>query len=175
MNNPFSLIVFAILMFAVGWLIVRLLTARGAAEYRREAEKLQRTSQLSARDAAARAALLLADGELFHCIESSLNDTATLEGLAPEIASLFARYETIELLKAPWAIVSRSEIGYSAQKQGFLRIGSISVGTDVEGEIAVRRGEEAIYELHPNEAPDPTFGTHRSIYHWIVAVAEEVV
>ena len=93
--------------------------------------------------------------------------------LAPELRKVLQRYETIEANTGSHAFVTRAVIASSALRPDFLRIGSVAAGTDVEGEIVARPNEETIYELYPNEPPDPTFGTYRSIYHWILAMAEE--
>ena len=164
---------FAALMFGIGWLAVRLLARRQAADYRRDAAKLERISALSLEEAASRAASLLSDGRLFRVVEAPPDDDAALQSLAPELRNIFRRYESIELVQVPWAHVARASLGPSVHQPGFLRIGDVASGTDVEGEIAVRPGEEAIYEVHADEAPDPKLGTHRSIYHWLIATAQE--
>jgi len=172
-NPTFWIVMFAVLMFGVGWFGVRWLTRRGAEEYCREAEKLEKIASQSISEAAEKALPLLADAVLFRSVESSSGDDDSLQALAPELRKVFRRYEIVESNVGSQASVSRSAIGASALKSGFLRIGSVETGTDVQGEIAVRPGEETIYELYSDEAPDPTFGTYRSIYHWILATAEE--
>jgi hypothetical protein len=169
----FWLVIFAAVIFGVGWLGVRWLTRRGAAEYRRDAEKLERIASDSISEAALKALPLLADAALFRSVESSLADNGALQALAPELRKVLQRYELVESNAGSHASISRSAIGLSDLNPGYLRIGSVAPGTDVEGEIVVRPGEETIYELYPNEPPDPTFGTYRSIYHWILATAEE--
>lgn len=161
------------LMFVAGWLAVRWLTARGTAEYRRDAMKLETISSLSLQQAKASAIGLLSDPRIFQCAESPIADERSLEGLAPEVRELLKRYATIELVKGPRAAVMRTSLGPSGRRPGFLRIGSIAAATDVAGDLGVKPGDETIYELYTDEAPDPTFGTYKSIYHWLLAMAEE--
>lgn len=124
-------------------------------------------------EAALKALPLLSDAALFRSVESPSLDDRTLRALAPELRKVLQRYETVESHAGSHALISRSAIASSELNPSYLRIGSVAPGTDVQGEIAVRPGEEAIYELYPNELPDPTFGTYRSIYHWILATADE--
>jgi hypothetical protein len=166
-------VVFACLMVGVGWWLVKWLAARGAAEYRQRAEKLEQIALLPLQEAASRALLLLADTQRFRAPEGSAAGDRALQGLAPEIAKVFRQYEVIELVKGPHAAVGRSSIAPSALKPGFLRIGTVAGGTDAEGELSVRPDEETIFEFHPSEPPDATFGTYRSIYHWVLAMAAE--
>ncbi len=171
MNSVFWMVIFAAAI-GVGWLGVRWLTRKGAREYREEAEKLEGISTLSLHEASSRAALLLSDETLFRSI-ASLSESSMLNVLAPELRRVLERYESIEFLRGSGAVIARSSMRPSAIKSDFLQIGSVASGTDVEGEISVRPGEEAIYELYANEPPDPTFGTYRSIHHWVLAMAEE--
>ena len=46
-------------------------------------------------------------------------------------------------------------------------------GTDLEGELAVQPQSETVFELYPNDEIDPRFGTYESIYHCLIAVADE--
>ena len=158
----------------IGWLVVRWLTARGSAEYRQRAQKLTQISSLSLQEAAARPISLLSDGQFLRYVESPIAESGSLEALAPELRKLLGRYDSIELVKEPHASITRSSLGPSLHKPGFLRIGSVAPDTDVEAELGVRPGEETIYELYADEAPDPTFGTYKSIHHWLLAMAEEV-
>ena len=172
-NSVFWLVVFAAAMFGLGWFGIRWLTRRGTAEYRREAEKLDKIASDSISEAALKALPLLSDTALFRSVESSSAENGALHALAPELKKVLQRYETVESNAGSHSAISRSAIASSELNPGYLRIGSVAPGTDVEGEIVVRPGEETIYELYPNELLDPTFGTYRSIYHWILATAEE--
>lgn len=165
--------IFAALMFGLGWVVVRWLARRGAAEYRREATRLERIAAQSILEAASKALPLLQDDASFGIVESPAENDESLRTLAPELRKIVQRYERVESKAASQATISRSMIQSSALKQGFVQIGSVGSGTDVAGEIAVRTGEETIYELYPSEEPDPTFGTYRSVYHWIIAMSEE--
>jgi hypothetical protein len=173
-NANLWVVAFAGLMFGVGWLVVRWLMARGRAEYRQQAEKLERISSLSLHDAAAHAMSLLSHGQFVRYLESPIADSGSLKALAPELRKLLGRYNRIELVQEPHASITRSSLGPSANKPGFLRIGYMSPATDVEAELGVRPGEETIYVLYADEAPDPTFGSYRSIHHWLLAMAEEM-
>jgi hypothetical protein len=172
-NSVFWFALFAAAMFGVGWFGVRWLTRRGAAEYRREAEKLERIASVSTSEAAFQALPLLSDAALFRSVESPSLDDRALQALAPELRKVLQRYETVESTAGSHASISRAAIAPSELDPGYLRIGSVAPGTDLQGEIGVHPGEETIYELYPNELPDPTFGTYRSIYHWILATTEE--
>jgi hypothetical protein len=159
--------------FSVGWLVVRWFVRRGTAEYRREAELLATISALPTPDAASQAMKLLSQGGPFRCVESPAHDPAQLELLAPEQRAVLGRFESVALVGGSAASVGRSFLGSSAIKPGFIRIGLVAPSTDVEGEISVRAGEETIFELYAGEEPDAVFGTYRSIYHWVLATAEE--
>jgi hypothetical protein len=160
-------------LVAVAMLAVRWLLARGAAEYRRAAEELERVSSLSVQEAAVKARALLSDPTVFHVVPAAARDSATLQQLAPQLRNVLAEYETIELLKEPRAILERSALGPSEFKQRFVRIGRAAEGSDAETEVIVRPGEETVYELAKGEEIDPTSGTFKSVYHWLIAIAQE--
>jgi hypothetical protein len=166
------IVAFTGLMASLGAVLVRCLFARAGAEFRRRAETLAQIESLPLEEAASRAESLLAAPQFFRCIESPTTGDGALDALPPHIKTLLRRYESVELLRGPRAVINRSSIGPSASRSGFLRIGTLSPATDVQGELGVRPGEETVYELYANEAPDPTLGTYPSINHWIVAMAE---
>lgn len=168
-----ALCIFVILMFGVGWLAVRLLIRKGAAEYRRDAENLARISSLSVRDAATEAWPLLSESDMFQITQATSRGEVDLNIFAPELRSVLQRYELLQSTMGSRAQIGRAFITPSTLKEGFVRIGLVAEGTDVAGEISVRPADETIYELYPNESPDPVFGIYRSIYHWILAMAEE--
>lgn len=173
MSSAFSVVAFAAFMFGVGWLAVRWMTRRAFTEYGRAAQRLERISSLSIADAESRALSLLQDPTVFECVEAETADETLVGDLAPELRKVLQHYATIGSTTGARAQLERSSIGDSKLKPGFVRIGSVAAQTDIEGELAVRRGEETIYEVYPNEAIDPNFGVYRSVYHWILAMAEE--
>jgi hypothetical protein len=127
---------------------------------------------MTVQEAAAEVTRMLSDPLVFRTVESPVGDPSILILLAPDVQRLFGRYDRIELVKAPYAVLDRSAVGPARYHEKFLRIGLVEPGTDIEGEIGVLPGDARIYELHPNEGPDPMFGTSKSIFHWLLAVAE---
>lgn len=173
MTALIGILLFVALSFGMGWLAVRWLASRGRVEYQQEAEKLNLLSSLPIESAAAEARKLLFDQRIFRVVESPAQREDLLDSLAPEVRALLQQYESIELLRGPGARVCRSTIGPSDHSQGMVRIGDVGAGMDVAGEITVRPGEETVYESYPGEPPDPTFGTYKSIHHWLIAMAQE--
>jgi hypothetical protein len=150
-----------------------ILVGRGRADYRRHASRLERIAALSLPEATVEARALLADPELFRLSAVPPGNATDLDQLAPELRGLFQQYDSIEILKGAGALLQRSVIGPAEHGKGFTRIGKVAEATDVEGEVAVKPGAETVYVLHPGEPPDPVFGMHRSVYHWLIAAAEE--
>jgi hypothetical protein len=167
------IIVFALVMLSLGWFGTRLFVRRGRAELRREARRLSDISSLSISEASALALPKLSDRSLFIVSDAHNRPDGELEPLSFELRRVFLRFETIKAKNPARTTISRVEIGRSTTSRSYLRIGTVGTDTDLEGEIVVRPGEEAIYELYPGEQPDPEFGTYRSVYHWILAVSEE--
>ena len=158
-------------MFVLGWLAMSWFRGKSQAEIREEARLIQRINAIPIRQAATQALALLADTSLFRCVEPVATDEQALTVLAPELQSIFKRYELIEV-GTGWAFVGRSSIEQSALQPDFTRIGLVAVGTEGEGEICVRAGNETVFELH-SDGIDPALGVYDSIYHWIIAIAEE--
>ncbi len=157
---------------ALGYLAMRWWGARAGVEYRREADRLTRVGALTVPEAASKLTEVLSNPQIFRTVESHVGDSSSLALLSPDVRRLFERYERIELVKVPYAVLDRSAVGPATHHERFVRIGFVEPGTDVEGEIAVLPGDARAYELHPTEPPDPTFGTFKSVYHWLLAVAE---
>jgi|SRR4051812_37743545 len=157
--------------FVLAWLLIKWL-APGTGARRREAARLERIAALSVEQAAIQAHALLSDPTVFRVVEIPATNTAALERLAPHQRSIFQRYETIELLRPPWLKLSRLSIGPSARIKELLSIGVIAEATDMAAEVAVRPGEEGIYELYSDEPSDAS-GVHKSLYHFLIAVAQE--
>jgi hypothetical protein len=172
MSGVVWVVLFSAIAFGIGWFAVQALVRRGTQEYRRDARSLEEIAALSIETAAEKAIPLLKEPSLFTTIE---REGREVDGqLGTHLRRLLRRYQQIESNSGSRPVLSRDAVGPSAITPGFLRVGSVGVGTDVEGELAIRAGEEAIYELYAGEAPDPVFGTYRSVYHWILASAEEV-
>jgi len=155
------------------WLLIWWLIRRGRAEYRLQATALEDIAALSFEEAESRALALLSDENLFRCVEASSKESDLLAPLADGLRRLFERFACVESVRGSRARLARNLIGTSSVQSAFLRIGRGMEGTDSEFEIGVRTKQESIYELYPNESPDPTFGTYRSVYHWILATASE--
>jgi hypothetical protein len=151
------------------WLLIRW----GRAEYRLEASRHERIAALSIGDAALKVRTLLGDSALFRATAAPPENTIELEQLAPELRTLLHQYQSIELLKGDGATLQRSVVGPAEYGSGYVRIGYVAEATDAQEEVAVRPGAETVYVLYPGEAPDPVYGTYKSVYHWLLAAAEE--
>ena len=169
MNELLIAVVIALAMWGlVSWLI-----RRGRVEYQTQAAVLERISALSIQEAERRALALLNDEKLFRCVEASIAASTSVMPLAEGVQRLFARYASVETVGGPKALIDRDLIKPSALRPEFICIGRGMEGTDVEFELGVRARQEPVYEIYSGESPDPTFGTYSSVYHWIVAVANE--
>jgi hypothetical protein len=145
---------------------------RGAVEYQEKANVLRNIAAMSFDEAAPTAQQLLRNPQHFRCVEAPRGDKS-LESFAPRLRQILERYAEVAAVGDPGTSVQRAAIAPAVHAAGFVRIGWVNAGIDTEGELAVRAGEETIYELHPGEPGDSTFGTYRSIYHWIIAAASE--
>lgn len=161
------------LIAATIWGLVAWLIKKGRSEYKAVAETLGAISALSIPEAERRALTQLADTRVFRCIEALAPPSAALEPLASGLKRLFSRYERIETILGPATILDGSLVAPSHGHPGFLVVGVGMEGSDVQFQIGTQAGEEAVYELHIGEPPDPTYGTYRSVYHWLVAVSTE--
>lgn len=87
----------------------------------------------------------------------------------PELLrNFFAEVESLKAVRGDAELV-RQSIVPSTLNPEFIRI-----GRDIESvEIHVRAGDETIYEIDSFD-PSRPFGEHRSIYHWLLAVDQEL-
>jgi hypothetical protein len=164
---------FVVIAFMVALAVTRYFTSKGKREYAAVLSKLEEIKGLPVREAMTRVADLLDRGELLRGVRSP-DTTPMPEGLPPLLRGFFEQWASVETTKGQITYVRRSEIGPSTFRTGFLSLGRGMGATDVEYEVAIRPGKEEVVELSAEEEPDPVFGTHPSIYHWLIAVASEV-
>jgi hypothetical protein len=169
-----ALLGFAALVLGVVWIVLSWLTGRAKHEYQAAAIELTTLAALPADEARRQAQVALGRPEIFKCVESPVDPDTLPQSLAQQLRGFLSRYEGIETATGPMMVVDRAHLSLPAMRLGFLPIGTGMPGTDVEYQIAVREGSEEIAELHGGEAPDATFGTYPTIYHWILAAASEV-
>jgi len=169
---PLILIVPAIAL--VLWGLVAWLIRRGRAEYREAASALEVIGSLPLTEAERRAHVLLGDAGVFRCVESESVGGADLESLADGLKRLLRKYDRVETVAGPPLRLDRGLISASGSHPGYTVVGKGMEGTDVEFALGVQHRGETLYELHPQEIPDPTFGTYRSVYHWVLAAGAEV-
>jgi hypothetical protein len=168
------LILIAPAIALVLWGLVAWLIRKGRAEYRQAATALEAIGSLPLAEAEQRAYVLLGDVGVFRCVESASVDVGDLESLPDGLRRLLRRYGRVETVAGPPMRLDRGLISASGSYPGYITVGKGLEATDVEFALGVQPGGETLYELHPNEAPDPTFGTYRSVYHWLLAAATEV-
>lgn len=164
-----AIVIVALILGLVGWLILR-----GGAEYRADADALSAISEISVAEAEQRALRPLKDESLYRCVDSRIPQRDGLEPLAEGLQWLFRRFDSIESVSGPRACLDRQLIGQSKFHPGFARIGRGMEGSDVEFEMGVLAGKRRVYELHPEEPPDPVFGTHKTVFHWVLATAAQM-
>jgi hypothetical protein len=169
MGVSIAIVIVAVILGLVAWFI-----RQGGAEYRAEADALNAISEISVAEAEQRALRLLKDENLFRCVDSRSLQRDGLEPLANGLQQLFRRFDSIESVSGPRARLDRQLIDQSMLHPDFTRIGRGMEGSDVEFEIGVLAGKETVYELHPEEPPDPVFGTHKTVFHWVLATAAEM-
>jgi hypothetical protein len=93
------------------------------------------------------------------------------EQLPSAVRELFGLYSSIEVV-AGEARLSQDLISASEFHPGWIRI-----GTDIDfTEIAVRPGDEGVYEFDGSESTQKDFdqACSSSVYHWIVMTAENL-
>jgi len=143
---------------------------RDANDERREA-----IAELPLSVAREQALALLADPRYFECTESSDADASRLDFLAPELLSLFQRYETIESVSQP-CLLDRNEIqqvkvaAKSRRKPPpFWIIGWEDGGHWV---VVVKAGEEGIFVTDDFENTEEMIEPdYPSVYHWLLTVS----
>ena len=156
----FSLLAF--LFFGFLRLIVR--WKKSGKLYRRIEEELAAVRALSLREAEVKALTLLLDGDKYRIVEKPA-PTDALYSLGPALRQFFSRFERVTEIRGETSL-DRSEIGPSALRDGFIK-----VGTDMEHtEIVARPKEDLIYVIDGTEPEgsqlDEGFPT---IYHYLVA------
>ncbi|HQR72822.1 MAG TPA: hypothetical protein PLE54_19660 [Burkholderiaceae bacterium] len=167
-----SWLLLAVSIPAVIWIVLFVTVRRGKSEYAKSAKHLRRVANLSLAEAKDLALVLLGDSRYFKTELATSREIGTV-GLAREARDLLARYDRIESARGPNVRIAWSDFGPAASNQRYTRIGRGMEGSDVEFELCMLADEEPLYELYPGEEPDPVFGTYQSVYHWIVAVADE--
>lgn len=161
-----ALIVALVVFFATQWLI-----SRGRREYKAKASKFKATNAIPLRAARERALELLQDKRLFTCLEAQPNHDPVPRSMPSGIIELFQRYDRIEAVSAGNPHIERNLVGRDARQQPYKLVGFGMEGSDVEFDLAVRSGDEKLYEVYNNETPDPASGIYNSVFHWILVTA----
>jgi hypothetical protein len=175
MTEAMEIVIIALSMFGVGWLAVRLMTGFASSEYSKEARELRRIADLSLAEAARIANELLVSSDRIE-VQPRLVPRAGYQALPVELSSLLSKYEKVRVLTPTGACLDSNVIGPSSIRPGYFRVGTVGgvAGGTFQGELAVSpSGDETIYELYEHEETDPTFGTYRSVHHWIIAMTRE--
>lgn len=157
------IIFFGIIFLGLLWLI-----KMGKSEYRRMADKLTDINALSMQVAEVEAFALLANSEIYRCVENFLPTTMLNEAFPLGVKRLFSRYEQIESVAQPGLLIKRDLFSNSDAPADVLVLGRGLCGADTEFDIGIYSGEEKIYEFHGTEKPDPVFGTCASIFHLLI-------
>ncbi|MCI0614705.1 hypothetical protein L0244_17080 [bacterium] len=118
---------------------------------------------LSLEQAKEEASALLSDPHKFRCIESPSTDTNQLALLSPILKDFFAKYQKVDAVYGDMRL-NRSQIGPSIIDSSFIKI-----GTDIECELVVRQGQDAIYELDSMGIEEPGYPT---VHHLLVAIGK---
>ncbi|HEV7239252.1 MAG TPA: hypothetical protein VGQ36_08435 [Thermoanaerobaculia bacterium] len=159
--------------FGASALVLLIVVVTVFAHFRNKDEETGRVMDSGAQfmnieEAAAAAQAILSDSSRFAVVRRSAADYPHVDDLAYHIGRFFADIESIKATRGD-AQVARSSISPSAMNPEYLRI-----GTDIESvEIAIRPGDESVYEFDAFD-PDKPFDRHESIYHWVLAVDQEL-
>jgi len=158
---------------AIGMFVFWLLRA-GRMEYANRAAQLKAVNSIPSGDAKARAMSLLQNPQEFFVCASGQPDPGQVEKLASGLREVFEQFESIEPLPRGRQRLDRRLIGQPPKRPDFVLVGRGMEGSDVEFDLGVLDGDEAIYVLYAAEPPDLSFGVYTSVYHWIIAAASDM-
>lgn len=164
-------VLIALLIGTAIYLIVRWLISKGRSENAQGASGLQKANSIPMDDAKSRGLELLRDRSLFDCTITQKNGVPLPESLPSGILDLLHRFDKIEALSAGNPRIDRALVGQEARQRPYILVGRGMEGSDVEFDLGVLPGDEKLYEIYSNEAPDPRHGIYSTVYHWIVATA----
>ena len=166
-----SIIAIATLALILG--CVYALLRVGRAQYNGQANYMRNINDLPINIAEKQALSILTRQDIFRCTQQPISDSRQLVELADRLAFLLERYDSIESVAEPNVRIARSILHRSIAHPQYIVIGKGFEGTDLAFEIGVLPRKEAIYELYSNEPTDPTFGTYRSVFHFLLANSPE--
>jgi hypothetical protein len=169
MNIVYLILSALVILLFAAWLI-----RRGRAEYADVKEKLRSINELSMSQAREQAVVLLGLEKLFVVSKSEIVGGGALSGHFPQsIIEMQLRCTTIRSAGAPFIDLDLSAIQESSMKEGFFRLGKGMESSDTEYELCFLPNEDSIYEVFADGEIDQEFGKYASIYHLIIAVAQE--
>jgi hypothetical protein len=130
-----------VLLYAFAFLLklMESMRSKGSAETKAK-ERIQNVLSLPFEEVKERALALVADPRRFKYVRSTLSDNTDIEKLGPSLKDFFSNFESIEQVGGDFS-VSRSAVGKSSLRQGFLKI-----GTDfAHSELVVRPGRDEVF------------------------------
>jgi hypothetical protein len=152
---------------------VYFLIRAGQNEYSANAEQLRKINELPIARAEQLAFSYLQDAQLFICDDSKGVDPQNVASLPTAVRELFARYRRVAAVSGPKAWINRELVPISFHGKQYLQIGAGMEATDTPYRICLTGNGEQIVELYEGEEPDLSFGTYPTVFHWVVALAEE--
>jgi len=169
MHFAYIILLALIIVLVVAWLV-----GRGRVENRAIKDRLRAINGLPIDEARKKAMDLLDAKHLF--LVSSVEpviDARFTEPLPRTVAELARRYATIRMTAPPFINLDLNAIQKSKAKERFLRLGKGAESSDTEYELCVLPDEEFVYEVFADGEIDNDFGRYTSVFHLIIAAAEE--
>lgn len=153
--------------------VLGLLIYQGRSEYRSTSQTLASVNALPLRVAEEQALALLQNPDKFANIKAEGANERALAVFPSALRRFFSQYARVESKSAAGAYVDQKVIAPSALRPEYTVIGHGMQHTDLAYELAVLPDDERIYELDAAERPDPAVGTYATIFHWVIACANE--
>jgi len=125
-------------------------------------DRIREIKALPLAEAKAAAERLLADPTLFAVRKSPAGGDTDLSVLSPLLREFFSQFESVEAQRGDLRLDRR------ALRPSRLDSRYITLGSDIETEIAAMPGRDAVYQLDGFEPPVFESEPSPSIYHYIV-------
>ncbi|MGE0333523.1 MAG: hypothetical protein AB7P37_22815 [Ramlibacter sp.] len=168
MQISFFLLPVMLIIFLVWWA-----TRKSQAENDELSGRLEMINAISMDEARKQALGYLQNSSLFS-VQTNVSETDGLsENLPQTVIDLAKHYSAIQLLAPPFVDLNFRKIENSKSRIDFSCIGIGMESSDVRYELCVVKDEEFVYEIFPSGEIDEKFGRYASIYHLIVALAQE--